>query len=70
MLERGCHPVTPTRFKVMHWTDSGGSWYHARLPADGSDMPEHPFLAPTVDESVDDGSLQDVAVEAFREYDP
>ena len=70
MLEFGCHPVEPTHSKVMHWVDSGGSWYHAMLPADGSDMPEHPFLGPTTDEAVDDGELQRVAVEAFREYDP
>ena len=68
--EFGCHPVEPTHFKVMHWVDSEGSWYHARLPADGSDMPEHPFLGPTADEAADDGSLTDAAMDAFREYDP
>lgn len=76
MLEHGCEPVRPTSRRVMHWHDSGnaanpsGEWYHALLPADGSGMPEHPFLAPTVDEAIDDGELQRVAVEAFREYDP
>lgn len=70
MLEFGCHSVEPTRMKVMHWVDSGGSWYHARLPADGSGMPEHPFLGPTTEEAIDDGELQRVAVDAFREYDP
>lgn len=70
MLERGCHPVEPTRRKVMHWVDSEGSWYHAMLPADGEDMPEHPFLAPTVEEAVDDGELRQAAIDAFREYDP
>lgn len=70
MLEFGCHPVTPTRMKVMHWVDSGGSWYHARLPADGSDMPAHPFLGPTIDEAIQDGELQRVAIEAFAKYDP
>jgi hypothetical protein len=70
MLEFGCHPVRPTRGKVMHWSDSGGEWYHAVLPADGSDMPEHPFLGPTTDEAVEDGELRRVAMEAFEEYDP
>lgn len=70
MLENGCHFVEPTRMKVMHWVDSGGSWYHARLPADGSDMPAHPFLDPTTEEAIDDGELHRIAVEAFREYDP
>ena len=70
MLEFGCHFVEPTRMKVMHWVDSGGSWYHARLPADGSGMPEHPFLGPTTDEAIDDGELSRVATDAFREYDP
>jgi len=70
MLEFGCEPVRPTDSKVMHWTDSGGEWYHAMLPASGEDMPEHPFLGPTTDEAVDDGELQRAAIEAFREYDP
>jgi hypothetical protein len=68
--EFGCEPVTPTRMKVMHWVDSEGSWYHARLPAGGDEFPAHPFLDPTTDEAIDDGELQRVAVEAFREYDP
>lgn len=70
LLEHGCEPVTPVRGKVMHWTDSEGSWYHARLPAREDRFPEHPFLAPTVDESVEDGELRRVALEAFEPYDP
>lgn len=70
MFEFGCHGLRPTHMKVMHWVDSGGSWYHARLPADGSDYPAHPFLRPTVDEAVEDGSLTGVALEAFRDFDP
>ena len=76
MLENGCNPVSPTTAKVMHWTDSGnaknpsGEWYHALLPADGSPMPAHPFLAPTIEEAVMDGELQRVALEAFAKYDP
>jgi hypothetical protein len=69
LLEFGGCVLTPTSGKVMHWTDTGGSWYHARLPA-GGEYPEHPFLGPTTDEAIDDGELRRVAVEAFREYDP
>ena len=53
----------------MHWTDSRGSWYHPRLPADG-DFPAHPFLGPTTQEAIDDGSLRQVAIDAFKPYDP
>ena len=56
----------PTSRSVMHWVDSGGSWYHAELRVDT----EHPFLSLTTEEAIDDGELQRVAVEAFREYDP
>jgi hypothetical protein len=65
LLEFGGCVLRPTSGKVMHWTDSGGSWYHAQLPA-----PAHPFLEPTVQEAIDDGSLRQVAIDAFREYDP
>ena len=69
LLEFGGCVLTPTSGKVMHWTDTGGSWYHARLPASG-DYPPHPFIAPTTDEAIDDGTLRQVAIDAFREYDP
>jgi phage gpG-like protein len=69
LLEHGGCVLKPTRRKVMHWEDSGGSWFHARLPADG-EFPEHPFLRPTVEEAVDDGELTRVAIEAFLPYDP
>ncbi len=69
LLEHGGCVLTPTRRKVMHWEDSGGSWFHARLPADG-EFPEHPFLRPTVEEAIDDGELTRVAIEAFLPYDP
>jgi hypothetical protein len=70
LLEFGGCVLRPTTRKVMHWTDSAGSWYHAALPMDRGDQPEHPFLEPTTDEAIDDGELQRVAVDAFREYDP
>jgi len=64
ILEYGC-VLQPSNKQFVHWTDSGGSWYHKFLVS-----PPHPFLEPTVDESVDDGSLQDAAIEGFRPYDP
>ena len=69
LLELGGCVLQPTSGKVMHWTDTGGSWYHARLPASG-EFPAHPFLEPTVQEAIDDGSLPRVAIAAFRPYDP
>jgi hypothetical protein len=49
----------------MHWTDSAGSWYHAQLPG-----LEHPFLGPTTEEAIDNGTLRQIAIDAFRPYDP
>jgi hypothetical protein len=69
LQEYGGCVLQPTSGKAMHWTDSKGSWYHARLPLSG-DFPAHPFLAPTVQEAIDDGELTRVAVEAFTPYDP
>lgn len=65
LLEFGGCVLKPTSHKVMHWTDSGGSWFHAQLPA-----PAHPFLGPTTEDAIDDGELRRVAIDAFREYDP
>ena len=69
LLEFGGCVLQPTSGKVMHWTDSRGSWYHARLPAD-EEFPAHPFLEPTIQEAIDDGSLLRVAIDAFIPYDP
>jgi hypothetical protein len=70
LMEFGGCVLKPTSGKVMHWVDSRGSWYHSALPSGDSEFPEHPFLAPTTDEAIDDGELQRVAIDAFREYDP
>jgi hypothetical protein len=57
---------------MLRWRDTGrpgnpgGFWSHWSLRVDV----EHPFLGPTTDEAIDDGELQRVAIEAFREYDP
>ena len=69
LLEHGGCVLKPTSGKVMHWKDSEGSWYHPRLPATG-EFPAHPFIQPTVQEAIDDGSLTRVAIEAFLPYDP
>jgi hypothetical protein len=64
ILEFGC-VIVPTNKKFMHWTDTGGSWYHEFLV-----MPPHPYLSPTVEEAIADGSLRDAAIEGFTPYDP
>jgi hypothetical protein len=53
----------------MKWKDSGGWWSHHRLPLSGT-WPEHPFLRPTVEEVIADGSLRQAAIKAFIPYDP
>lgn len=57
--------LEPANGEFVHWKDSGGSWFHEFLV-----LPPHPFLEPTLDESVDDGSLRDAAIDAFTPYDP
>ena len=57
--------LEPMSSEYMHWKDSGGPWYHEYLM-----MRPHPFLEPTVREAIDDGELQQVAIDAFRPYDP
>lgn len=66
-LEFGGCVLQPRSRSVMHWTDSGGSWFHAVLTTERN---QHPFIGPTTDEATDDGSLRDIAIAAFREYDP
>jgi hypothetical protein len=65
LLEHGGCVLRPTRGKVMAWKDTGGAWHHRSLPA-----PAHPYLAPTVQDAIDDGSLRQVAIDAFRPFDP
>ena len=71
LMEFGGCVLQPTDGKTMKWKDTGRAthWHHARLPVDG-EFPAHPFLEPTTDEAIDDGSLRQVAIDAFREYDP
>ena len=70
MLEFGGCVLRPTSRKVMHWVDSGGSWFHRVLPGRDGEFPEHPFLGPTTDEAIDDGELHRIAMEEFRRFDP
>jgi phage gpG-like protein len=68
--EFGC-VITPKNGVYLGWQDTGrpdnpsGIWRHRSV-----NLPPHPFLSVTTDESVDDGSLQEAAIEAFRPYDP
>ena len=64
ILEFGC-VIVPRAKKKLHWADSGGFWYHDFL-----ELPEHPFLSRTTDEAIEDESLREEAIEAFRPYDP
>ena len=69
LLEHGGCVLTPTSEPVMKWHDSRGWWSHHRLPLTG-EFPAHPFLEPTIQEAIDDGSLLRVAIDAFMPYDP
>lgn len=64
ILEFGC-VIYPVNKKYLHWTDSGGSWYHTFLV-----VKEHPFIRTTMEESIDDGSLHEVMIDEFHKYDP
>lgn len=64
IMEYGC-VLEPAGSQFLHWKDSGGSWFHEFL-----ESPPHPFLEPTVRESIDDGELQQEAIEGFRPFDP
>jgi hypothetical protein len=69
LMEFGGCVLKPTSEPVMKWHDSRGWWSHHQLPLSG-DFPAHPFLQPTVQEAIDDGTLRQVAIDAFRPYDP
>lgn len=69
LFEFGGCVLTNKDRPVMKWKDSRGWWSHHRLPLSGT-WPEHPFLRPTVEEVIDDGSLREAAIKAFLPYDP
>lgn len=67
ILEFGC-VIRPTNKKKLHWKDTGSpikGWYHDFLV-----VPEHPYIEPTTEEAIHDGSLHDAARDEFRKYDP
>lgn len=67
ILEFGC-TVSALNKARLHWKDSGSpikGWFHQVL-----EVPAHPYLSPTTEEAVDDGSLAEAGREAFRPYDP
>lgn len=70
ILEFGC-VVTPKARERLAWQDTGrpdnpgGVWKHMFVL-----VPEHPFLGPTTEDAINDGELQEIAIEIFREYDP
>ena len=70
VMENGC-VLTPTRKEHVGWKDTGradnpsGWWRHRSVT-----LTPHPFLGPTVEDAIDDGELQQAAIDAFRPYDP
>ena len=66
LFEFGGCVLQPGDGGLLHWKDSGGWWSHRWLRVDD----KHPFLGPTTEDAVNDGSLQRAARDAFREYDP
>jgi hypothetical protein len=65
--EFGC-VVSALNKEDLHWKDSGSpvkGWFHKVL-----EHPPHPYLSPTTEEAVDDGSLADAGRDEFRKYDP
>ena len=71
VFEFGGCVLKPTQGTHLGWKDTGradnpsGIWRHRQVEGR-----EHPFLQPTVQEAIDDGSLQRVAIAAFLPYDP
>lgn len=71
VFEFGGCVLRPTHSSHLGWKDTGrpdnpsGIWRHRQVEGR-----EHPFLGPTVQEAIDDGSLRRVAIEAGRPYDP
>lgn len=70
VLTEGC-VLTPADSSHVGWKDTGrkdnpaGIWRHRSV-----EVTPHPFLEPTVEDAIDDGELQQAAIDAFREYDP
>ena len=52
---------TPSHFRYMHWTNSGGEWWKKRVK-----IPERSYMRPAVRETAADGSLTRSAALMFR----
>lgn len=65
VFEFGGCVIKPTSKRHVGWKDSGGIWRHRWV-----NMEEHPFLAPTTEDAINDGELHRRARDAFRDYDP
>lgn len=48
---------------LMHWRNSGGEWFMRKVF-----VPEHPYMRPTVEATIRDGSLQRSAIAAFMAH--
>lgn len=48
---------------MMHWVNTGGSWYMRRVH-----IPEHPYFRPALEAVIRDGSLQRSAVSSFMAH--
>ena len=53
----------PNRSAYMHWVNTAGPWWKKRVT-----VPEHPYMRPTVDRTVADGSLGRAARDAFAAH--
>lgn len=50
----------PNRGQYMHWRNTRGPWWKKLV-----DVPEHPYMRPTLEAVIRDGSLQRSAIDAF-----
>lgn len=51
----------PSRGSYMHWTNTRGPWWMKLVT-----VPEHPYMRPTVEQTIRDGSLTRSAISAFE----
>ena len=51
---------TPSHFKYMHWTNSGGEWWKKRVK-----IPQRPYMRTATDQTIADGSLTRAAMESW-----
>jgi phage gpG-like protein len=51
----------PSRHNYMHWRNNRGPWWKKKV-----DVPEHPYMRPTLEAVIRDGTLQGAAISAFE----